>query len=128
MASSTMKRVRRLTVVAVFAIVAVAALGFAAANDVPESGAGDGNDAISGYDVTNVTYDLVAANPANIDTVSFDLAPTAGAGDATDVRVQLVSGGSWFTCAAGATLDWDCSITGSVTVLAANNLRVVAVQ
>ncbi len=128
MAISTMKRARRLTVVAVFAIVAVAAFGFAAANTVPESGAGDGSEDISGYTVTNVTYNLDTTNPAVIDTVSFDLAPTAGAGAATEVHVQLVSGGSWFTCSAGVSSDWDCDISGAVTALAANSLRVVAAQ
>lgn len=128
MASSTMKRVRRLTVVAVFAIVAVAAFGFAAANVVPESGAGDGDKAISGYTVTNVTYDLDGTNPSLIDEVSFDLAPSAGAGAATEVQVQLVTGGTWFSCTAGVAPNWDCNIGGSVTALAANNLRVVAVQ
>ncbi len=125
MASSTMKRVRRLTVVAVFAIVAVAAFGFAAANVVPESGAGDGSGDISGYTVSNIEYTLNNANPANVDSVEFDLAPTAGALDATDVRVS-VSGSAWSTCSPTGN-HWTCTLTG-VTAAGAASLQVVAVQ
>jgi hypothetical protein len=122
-------RIRYFAMLVLILIFASSAYAFAAANVVPESGAGDGSNTISGYTVSNVTYALNAANPANIETVSFDLAPTAGAGPATKVKVQLVSGGAWFNCTTpGASLDWDCSVAGGVTALAANNLHVVAAQ
>lgn len=112
-------------------ILAASAYAFAAANTVPESGAGDGSDDISGYTITSVTYDTnTDGDPGTIDTVSFDLAPTAGAGPATEVFVKLESaaGSSWYPCAAGATLDWDCTVGGAVNTLDADELRVVAAQ
>lgn len=122
-------RVRYFVMLVFIMIFASSAYAFAAANSVLETGAGDGSNTISGYDVTNVNYTLNAGNPANIDAVSFDLAPTAGAGPASTVKVQLVTGGAWFNCTApGASHDWDCSVAGAVTALAANNLRVVAAQ
>lgn len=124
MASSSMKRVRRLTVVAVFAIVAVAAFGFAAANVVPESGAGDGSGTISGYTVSAIQYNLNTTNPANVDSVEFDLAPTAGAGAASEVSAR-VNTGSWSTCTNTAGSHWSCTLTG-VTASAATSLQVVA--
>jgi hypothetical protein len=121
-------RIRYFAMLVLIMIFASSAYAFAAANVVPESGAGDGSSTISGYTVSNVTYGLNAGNPANIDQVSFDLASTTGkAGSATTVKVQLVTGGTWFNCTPGASLDWDCSIAG-VTALAANNLHVVAAQ
>jgi hypothetical protein len=107
-------------------ILAAAAFAFAAANVVPESGAGDGSGAISGYTVTNVHYNLNATTPTNIDSVQFTLAPTAGAGTPASVQVQLNGGGSWFSCSLAAGT-WTCNLSG-VTALSANNLRVVAAQ
>jgi hypothetical protein len=123
-------RLRHFAALLLALIFAVSAYAFAAANTVPSSGAGDGSATISGYTITNVTYDTnTDSNPGTIDQVSFDLTPNAGAGAATEVYVKLVNaGGSWYTCSAGAVLDWDCTIGGAVTTLAADELRVVAAQ
>ena len=108
-------------------IVAASAYAFAAANIVPESGAGDSQDTISGYTITNVTYTLNTTNPANIDAVTFTITPTAGAQAPVTVRAQLVkSGGTWFTCTL-ANGKWSCPVTG-VTALLADNLRGIAAQ
>ena len=107
-------------------ILAAAAYAFAAANVVPESGAGDGSATISGYTITNVHYTLNGTNPANIASVQFDVAPTAGAGAAQSVSVQL-DGGTWSTCSLVSGNSWTCSLTG-VTAAAAANLHVVAAQ
>lgn len=121
-------RVRYLAVLALVLIVAASAYAFAAANVVPESGAGDGNNTISGYTVTNVTYTLNATNPVNIDSVKFNIAPTAGAQPPTTVKVKLVSsGGAWFNCSLVSGTQWSCAVSG-VTALAADNLQVVAAQ
>ncbi|MBE7520244.1 MAG: hypothetical protein HS107_13480 [Thermoflexaceae bacterium] len=122
MAISTMKRARRLTVVAVFAIVAVAAFGFAAANTVPASKAGDGHGAVSGYTASGVHYNLNATNPGNIDSVQFTLDSTPVAG--STITVKLVAAGStWYSCTnVGPAVT--CTTTGA-TVLTADDLRVV---
>jgi hypothetical protein len=107
-------------------ILVASAFAFAAANVVPESGAGDGSGTISGYTVSNIDYTL-NADPTLVDTVEFDIAPTAGANTPRVVTIQL-NGGSWYSCtvAAGhATCDVSA---GSVTVLSATNLRVVAAE
>ncbi len=119
-------KVRYLAVLALVLIMAASAYAFAASNVVPESGAGDGNDTISGYTVTNVTYTL-NATPTSIDSVKFNIAPTAGALAPTTVKAKLVSSGSWFSCALVSGTQWSCTVTG-VTALAADNLQVVAAQ
>ena len=118
-----MKKSHRLSgIILIALILTVATFAFAAANTMPTTtSAGDGERAISGYTVSNVKYNLDATNPANISTVTFTIAPAA----ASTVKIQLVSGGTWFDCTntAGAV---SCSVSGSVTALNAANLRVVA--
>lgn len=114
---------RRLAVLATFAIVAVSALGFAAANTVPASKAGDGEGAVSGYTVSNIHYVLDGADPSLVDGVTFDVnaAPAAG----STLKVQLFASGDWYTCSAIATAV-TCTVGGAVDVLEADNLRFVA--
>ncbi len=107
-------------------ILATAAYAFADVNVVPETGAGDGAGAISGYTVTAIKYNLNVTNPQNIDSVQFTLTPTAGASAPTTVKVQLNGGGSWYNCTLGGST-WTCALTGA-TVVGALNLRVVAAQ
>ena len=115
------KRKRRTVLVALLAFVlATSAYAFTAANTFPDEAgrAGDGSGDISGYEVTNVSYDLNNTNPSTLDSVSFDL-------DAEANEVQArVNGGSWVVCAGGPT-SWTCDITGTST-LGANTLQVAA--
>ena len=117
-----MNKKMRVAYAVVFALILAAlTFAYAAANTVPGTYAGDGSSTTSGYTVSNVHYVLDTTNPANIAQVTFALdAPAA------DVRIQLVNGGSWFTCSVSGT-SVTCNVSG-VTVLAANTLRVVAVQ
>lgn len=114
---------RRLAAVAVFSIVAVSAVGFAASNTVPNSKAGDGSGTVTGYTVTDIDYNLNATNPGNIDSVTLTL-NAATASDAT-VRVQLVSAGAWYTCPAGTDTPTCTTTSPQAIVLAADNLRLV---
>ena len=121
---------RRKPIVAIAAalIVAVAAYGFAASNTVAVSNAGDGNSTISGYNVSNVTYVLNSTDPSTIDSVSMAVAAQNGGTAPTTVKVQLVTGGAWFSATStdgGST--WTADVTGgNITATAVNNLRVVA--
>jgi hypothetical protein len=117
-------------------VFATAAYGFANANTVPVSGAGDGQGAITGYTISAITYTLNAANPRNLDQVQFTLTPNAaGALDPTSVKIEITSGAAstWHDCAvAGTTATCDLTVATSgtvpVTALAATQLRVVAAQ
>ena len=120
---------RVLPVVALGAIVAVAGSGFAAANTVPTSKAGDGNAAISGYTVStgSVHYSLDSTDPGKIDSVTFTLnsAPQTG----STVKIKLVSSGTdWYTCTTSGTpaVNATCATTSpQATVASANELRVI---
>ncbi|MGI9658910.1 MAG: hypothetical protein ACR2OD_08375 [Gaiellaceae bacterium] len=109
-----------------FVLVATAALtatAFTAANTVPATNAGDGNAAISGYTISNVNYTLNAANPQNLDAVVFDILPVS----ASTIRVQVDTvAGTWYTCANAAGTVTCATTAPQATVLAANQLTVVA--
>lgn len=120
-------RVRMIVSLAVLLILSSVAYGFAAANIVPASGAGDGAGAITGYTISNVKYALNATTPANIDSVSFTITPGGSAGAPTTVKAKLVSSSSTYsTCSLSATT-WTCNFTG-ITATAADELRVIAAQ
>jgi hypothetical protein len=100
------------------------AFAFANSNTVPASSAGSGSGTISGYSATNVSYTLDASNPQNIDAVTFTISPTTTA----TVKVQLSSGGAWYSCSdtAGSV---SCATTSpQATAAAATQLTVVAAQ
>jgi len=109
------------------AIVAVAVSGFAAANTVPASKAGDGAGAITGYVATAIDYTLNAADPRNIDQVVFDLDSNPVA--TSQIRIKLVSTGStWYSCTwvVGPPVRATCATTApAATAVSANELRVV---
>jgi hypothetical protein len=134
MLASRLLRVRNVVALVLILILMAVVYAFAAANIVPESGAGDGSNTVSGYTVSNVHYTFQAADPSLIDFVYFDLAPTAGAAPATTVWAQLedsVTPASWpAQCAVSATAwDFECDYSASnVPALDVDTLRVVAAQ
>jgi hypothetical protein len=97
---------------------------FTASNTVPNGAVGQGANTISGYTITSVSYTPNGSNPGNIDSVSFTISPTT----ASTVNVQLVSGGSWYTCT-NTSGSVSCPTTSpQATASAANSLNVVAGQ
>ena len=127
MFGSRIPRLRLLASIAMLLILSAAAYGFAAANTVPVSGAGDGSGTITGYTVSAVKYNLNATTPANIDSVSFTLTPGGTASAPTTVKAKLVSSSTTYSTCTLATPTWTCTVTG-VTALTADELRVIAAQ
>jgi hypothetical protein len=114
-------------------ILAAAVYGFAAANTVPDSYAGDGSGTIYGYEVCSLTYSIYGdSDPSNIEQVSFvlhDVGSTCSSpANASQVYISFASAAPW---------NWvDCSPAGPAssitcsgltqTVLGAAALRVIA--
>ncbi|MBI4631965.1 MAG: hypothetical protein HY740_09685 [Chloroflexi bacterium] len=120
---------RALGVLAIVLVLATAAYGFAAANIVDESGAGDGANAISGYTISDITYTPNAVDPSMLDKVEFSVTPTAGAAAPTTVRAKLGQSSTiWYNCTNIMTTNtWEC-LTSGATVADSDELRVVATQ
>lgn len=120
-----LKSPRRLMALAVFAIVAMSAFGFAAANNMPNNTrAGDGDTGISGYNVSNISYGLDTSIPANIATVSFSLNHPA---TAANVKVA-VNGTPSSSCANPSGNDFVCTLPSGIGVTTAATLYLVAAQ
>jgi hypothetical protein len=119
------RRTKRFALAALVAgIVASSAYAFTASNTVPATNSGSGSTAISGYTASSVAYTLNSSNPQNIDAVAFTLDKAA-----TTVKVQLVSGGSWYGCSVVSGNNWSCATTSpQATAATANQLTVVATQ
>jgi hypothetical protein len=120
-----MKKSHRLSgIILIALILTVATFAFAAANTLPATtSAGDGDEDISGYTISNIDYILDGTNPSLISQVEFDITPTG----ADNISIKLIDAGStWYSCteAAGAVT---CPITGGgVAALTVDNLRVIA--
>ena len=115
-----------LRLILVLVLVVLAATGayvFTASNTVPATNAGAGSGVISGYTITGVAYNLNSSNPNNIDTTTFTIAPAS----AGTVKIQLVSGGTWYDCTNTAgSVSCDTTVGTQATVSPANQLTVVA--
>lgn len=131
---SFLLRPRTLALAALSLIFATAAYGFAAANTVPASAAGDGNGTVSGYTISNIRYTLKGSNPANVDSVTFNTSPaistTAPVGT---IKVQIAQGAptTWHNCVVTTSVSCDkhmSNATVTVTAASISNLRVVAAQ
>ena len=116
---------RTTTVILLALILSAVAFGFAAANSVPETGAGDGAGDISGYDITAIQYTLLGSDPSKVSSVSFTVSPTAGAAAAGTVEITIDGGTNWVSCAPS----WTCTFASpEPTVLAAASMQVVATE
>jgi len=118
-------RIRRFAITAALAaFLASGAYAFTASNTVPGTQAGSGSNTISGYTATNVQYALDATTPTNVNSVTFTIAPVT----TTAVKVQLASGGTWYSCTNTAGTVSCPTISPQATALAASQLTVVAAQ
>ena len=130
MSLSNLLRPRIITIALILLTLSVITYGYAAANVVPESGAGDGSGTISGYTITNIDYTLLTSDPSKIENVSFDVTATAGASAPDDVRVTVDSGTTWITCTGPTVNNWSCAFGSSSepSVSTIDSLQVVAVE
>ncbi len=123
----TRKRLQRRAIVAIGSLVvalSVSGYAFTASNTVPSASLGQGSNTISGYTVSSVAYNLNSSNPANLDSVTFTISPTT----ASLVKIQLASGGSWYSCT-NTSGSVSCATTSpQATAAAATSLNVVASQ
>ena len=109
-------------VAAIAASIAVAGYALTASKTVPNASLGQGANVISGYTISGISYNQNASNPGNIDSVGFTISPAA----AGTVSIQLVSGGSWYSCT-NSSGSVSCATTSpQATAAASNSLNVVA--
>ena len=81
-------------------LLALAGAAVTAANTVPATSAGEGSAAVSGYTITNITYNLNGGTPSNVDTVTFTATADNGstATALTTIKVEFDSGTGYYDC------------------------------
>jgi hypothetical protein len=115
----------RLAVVTTLAGVLVAGTyAYTAANTVPDSKAGDGSGAVTGYTVTAVHYILNATNLQNVDSVTFTLDSAPAAGSTIEAQVDS----NWYSCTNVTTAVTCATTSPQATVLGVTALRVIIAQ
>jgi hypothetical protein len=120
---------------AVLASMAIAggAYAFTAANTVPSSNAGAGVGTVSGFVITNLHYGLNTTTPANIDSLTFTVAPVIPSTSSGKVLVSAIlstGGPTTYTCTTNTTGDLVTCPTTSPQLTAAllTSVTVVAAQ
>lgn len=119
-------RVRRFAgIAAVVGAIAFAGSAYTNANTfAAEPKAGAGSQAVSGYDISDVHYNLSAADPQNIDSLDFtlDAVPALTA----TIKYRLSDTGAWSgDCVHVGTLVAACPAPAGSTVAGVTNLTVV---
>jgi archaellin len=110
-------------IVSVAALAAPAAYAFTASNTVPDTTAGAGTAAVSGYTASGIGYGLDATTPTDVDSVSFTISPAAGT-----VKVRLSPTGAWYACSNSGGAVTCATTSPQATVDATSELTVVAAQ
>ena len=110
-----------LFVVLVVIVIAATAFAFAASNTVPAQKAGAGKGVVSGYTVSNISYNLDTADTTQLTSVEFDLDATA-----TNTRIKLVSAGTtWYPCT-NTVNHWTCAVSPTIAFSTVDELNVIA--
>ena len=101
-------------------VIASTTYAFASSSTLVPGSKGEGVGGISGYAVTNVTYQF-NADPTKIDQVMFTLDSNA-----VTVKIELNDAApTWYGCSLVTDKEWSCRTDGAPTQ-AANTLRVFA--
>jgi hypothetical protein len=110
----------------------MAMYGFAAANTVPDSKAGDGDGDVTGYTISDIHYVLNTTNPANISQLTFSLDTAVPAGGSVYVTLTgtnaLNISRSCSVAGTAVTCDFTSAPAVVVPVIDLTNLRVIAAQ
>jgi hypothetical protein len=115
-------RSRIIGILVVAAALATGTYAFTATNTVPDSNAGSGAGTISGYTVSAIAYQLNAATPSDIDSVTFTLNANA-----TTVKAKVVSSSTSYTsCTIAGGVNVTCNFSPDIAITTADQLSVIA--
>jgi hypothetical protein len=119
-----------LLAVLVILVIAGGAYAFAASNDVELSAAGYSPIVVSGYDISDIAYDLNEETPTTVDKITFAIDPAVeGDPEAETVYLQTKVGGPWTLCAVTTNLTVStvvCTPTISPAVAEVTAMNIVA--
>lgn len=116
---------RRLLLVGVLGLLAVLTYGFAAANTVDPSNAGDGHGAVSGGKVDAVHYVVSGGYPSELTQVQFNYINYSKKPTYVDATLDVGASTSTSTCSNTSGDAWECDFTG-VNVKDVEDLQVTS--
>jgi len=112
-------------------IVAALIVGVVAAstagNTVEESRAGVGEGAVTGYNISSVSYVLKSTDPTLVDAVTFSVNDTPAAGSTIQVKLSSAST-TWYSCTYSGTAVTCPTTSPQASVAEITSLVVVAAQ
>lgn len=119
----------RSVIILIIALVfASTAYALAASNTLADAGkAGDGSNAISGYTVSGVTYNLDVTDPSLVASVEFDLDAAASNVQASLTNTATSTETFASSCTEAPANHWTCTF-GAVSALSADSFRVISAQ
>ncbi|MDR3576080.1 MAG: hypothetical protein P4L50_19615 [Anaerolineaceae bacterium] len=127
-----LRKFKILLIALVILVIAGGAYGFAAANNVDASAAGYSATVVSGYDITNIKYNLNSDTPTLVDTITFTATPhDMSAPVVALVKVQTATDGTWKDCTFGDPVDKAMPVTctytdPTLTIASVTALNIVA--
>ncbi len=89
-----------MTLMLVFVLIG-SSYAFAAANTIETSNAGQGDEPVSGYEITNLVYNLNETDPTIVDTITFTVTPDAAGLNkiaAAVAYIQADTTAPWIQC------------------------------
>ena len=106
---------------AIAGAIGLGSFAFTASNTVPDTKAGDGTGAVTGYAVSSVHYGLNGTDPTKADSVTFNVDSTPAAGSTIKTKV----GANWYTCTNTAAAVTCATTSPQATVQPITTLQVV---
>jgi hypothetical protein len=110
------RNLKVLLIAVVVLVIAGGAYGFAASNTVQATSAGYSAQVVGGYTITGIKYNLNTDDRTQVDTITFDVAPTdleKGVAVAlVDIQTSTVSGkDTWTSCDPATAVDLVSHVT-----------------
>ncbi|MBN2502075.1 MAG: hypothetical protein JXB38_14930 [Anaerolineales bacterium] len=109
-------------------VVGSIAYGYASTTVLDPSTGGDGVQAISGFNVENISHKLSPADPTQITSIQFEVTSSASTSPAGSVYIKVNDDANFTKCEPTTGNTWSCDFTtgSQPSVGAISNLRVIA--
>jgi hypothetical protein len=102
--------------------------GYASTTVLDPSAGGNGAQAISGFNVENISHKLSPADPTQIASIQFEIASGASTSPAGSVYIKINDDANFTKCEPTTGNTWNCEFAAGSqpSVAAISNLRVIA--
>ena len=109
-------------------VVGSVAYGYASTSVLDPSAGGDGTQAISGFNVKNISHKLSPTNPTQIASIQLEITSSASTSPARSVFIKVDDAANFTKCEPTTGDTWNCAFVpgNEPSVAGISNLRVIA--